>query len=42
LGKRPRVVPGSLMRFSSVLMSRVLPRRTAITVMGRASRDVLG
>lgn len=42
LGKGPRVVPGSMMRFSSVLMSRVLPRRTAISVMGRASRDVLG
>jgi uncharacterized protein len=42
LGKGPRVVPGSMMRFSSALMSRVLPRRTAISVMGRASRDVLG
>lgn len=42
LGRRPQVVPGSMMRFSSVLMSRVLPRRTAISVMGRASRDVLG
>lgn len=42
LGKRPRVVPGSIMKASSVFMSRVLPRRVAITVMGRASRDVLG
>lgn len=42
LGKRPRTVPGSMMRFSSVLMSRLLPRRTAISVMGRASKDVLG
>jgi short-subunit dehydrogenase len=42
LGKRPKTVPGSMMRFSSVLMSRVLPRRTAISVMGRASKDVLG
>ena len=42
LGRKPRVVPGSMMRFSSVLMSRVLPRRTAITLMGRASKDVLG
>jgi uncharacterized protein len=42
LGKRPRTVPGGLMRFSSVLMSRVLPRRTAITIMGSASKDVLG
>jgi short-subunit dehydrogenase len=42
LGKGPRVVPGSMMKFSSVLMSRLLPKRVAITVMGRASKDVLG
>jgi uncharacterized protein len=42
LGKRPKTVPGVMMRFSSVLMSRLLPRRTAISVMGRASKDVLG
>lgn len=41
LGKRPRVVPGPMMKFSSALMTRLLPRRTAIAVMGRASRDVL-
>jgi short-subunit dehydrogenase len=42
LGKGPRVVPGSIMKFSSALMSRLLPKRVAITVMGRASKDVLG
>ena len=40
LGRRPRAVPGALMRFSAPVMSRLLPRRTAITVMGRASRGV--
>jgi short-subunit dehydrogenase len=40
LGRGPRVVPGALMRVSSVLMSRVLPRRTAIGVISRASRDL--
>lgn len=39
LGRRPRAVPGALMRISSAVMSR-LPRRTAITVMARASRDL--
>jgi short-subunit dehydrogenase len=37
LGRGPRVVPGALMRVSAVLMSRLLPRRTAITMIGRAS-----
>jgi short-subunit dehydrogenase len=37
LGRGPRTVPGAMMRVSSVLMSRVLPRRTAIQVIGRAS-----
>ncbi|MCP2323839.1 hypothetical protein HDA40_002346 [Hamadaea flava] len=41
LGKRPRVVPGALMKVSSAILSR-LPRRTAISIMGRASKDVLG
>jgi uncharacterized protein len=41
LGRRPRVVPGSLMRVSAQLMTRALPRRTAIGVIGRASQDVL-
>jgi short-subunit dehydrogenase len=40
LGRGPRVVPGALMRFSSVLMTRVMPRRTAISIISRASRDL--
>jgi short-subunit dehydrogenase len=40
LGRGPRVVPGPLMRVSSAVMSRLLPRRTAIHVIARASRDV--
>jgi len=40
LGRGPRVVPGLGMRVSSVLMSRLLPRRTAIAVIARASRDL--
>jgi short-subunit dehydrogenase len=39
LRRGPRVVPGSLMRVSSVVMSR-LPRRTAIGIISRASRDL--
>lgn len=42
LGRRPRVVPGALMRVSSVIMSRLLTRRAAITTIERASKDVLG
>ncbi|RKR85962.1 hypothetical protein BDK92_0180 [Micromonospora pisi] len=40
LGRGPRVIPGLTMRFSSALMSRLLPRRTAIAVIARASRDL--
>jgi short-subunit dehydrogenase len=39
LGHGPRIVPGFTMRLSSALMSR-LPRRTAIAVISRASRDL--
>ncbi|NUT36547.1 MAG: SDR family NAD(P)-dependent oxidoreductase [Hamadaea sp.] len=41
LGKRPRTVPGALMRVSSMFMNRLLPRQTAVRLIGRASRDVL-
>jgi short-subunit dehydrogenase len=41
LGHGPRTVPGALMRFSAGVMSRLLPRRTAIRVMGRANAAVL-
>jgi short-subunit dehydrogenase len=40
LGRGPRMVPGFTMRVSSALMSRLLPRRTAIAVIARASRDL--
>jgi short-subunit dehydrogenase len=39
LGRGPRVVPGLTMRLSAALMSR-LPRRTAIGIISRASRDL--
>jgi len=42
LGKQPRVVPGAMMKASAAFLGRALPRRTAISIMGRASRDVLG
>jgi short-subunit dehydrogenase len=33
----PRTVPGGLMKFSAALMTRLLPRRTAIGIIGRTS-----
>jgi short-subunit dehydrogenase len=33
----PRTVPGGLMKVSAALMGRLLPRRTAIGIIGRAS-----
>lgn len=40
LGHGPRVVPGALMKVSSTVMSRLLPRRAAIALIARASRDL--
>jgi short-subunit dehydrogenase len=40
LGRRPRTVPGGLMRISSSLLSRLLPRRVAIALIARASRSL--
>jgi short-subunit dehydrogenase len=40
LGRGPRVVPGLTMRLSSAVMSRLLPKRTAIAIIARASRDL--
>jgi short-subunit dehydrogenase len=40
LDRGPRVVPGLTMRISSALMSRLLPKRAAIAVISRASRDL--
>lgn len=42
LGRGPRVVPGGLMRVAAPVMSRLLPRRTAIAVMGRGYRSANG
>jgi short-subunit dehydrogenase len=33
----PRTVPGGLMKFSAALLTRLLPRRTAIGIIGRTS-----
>jgi uncharacterized protein len=40
LGRGPRVVPGLTMRISSAVMSRLLPKRAAIAIIARASRDL--
>lgn len=40
LRRGPVVVPGTFMRTATAAM-RLLPRRTAVTVMGRASRDLM-
>ncbi len=40
LGRRPAVVPGRTNRIASFLLQRLLPRRAAIGIMGRASRSV--
>jgi short-subunit dehydrogenase len=42
LGRRPRTVPGVFMKASSPVMTRLLPRRVAIAIMGRATGEVLG
>src|SRR5690348_10577409 len=41
LGHGPRVVPGRFMRLSTALMTRLMPRRSAITVMAKATERVL-
>ena len=40
LGRGPRIVPGALMKVSAAVMSRLLPRRAAIAMISRASRDL--
>lgn len=40
LGRRPRAVPGGLMKFSAVLTGRLLPKRAAIALIERASGDL--
>lgn len=41
LGRGPRVVPGAFMRFSTAMMARLMPRRSAIDLMARATERVL-
>lgn len=38
LGRRPSVVPGALNRLAAFAFTRLLPRRTSIRIMGRATR----
>ncbi len=40
LGHGPRTVPGRLMRMSSVLTSRLMPKRAAIALIAKASADL--
>jgi len=40
LGGGPRTIPGAVNRISSVVMSRLLPKRAAIAIFARASRDL--
>ena len=40
LGKGPRLVPGLINRMSAQLMSRLLPRRTAIRLIGRNTKHI--
>jgi len=42
LGRRPSLVPGALNRLAAFFLVRVFPRRTAIWVMGRATRQLYG
>jgi uncharacterized protein len=40
LGRRPRTVPGRLMKVGAVVTGRLLPRRAAIALIARASSDI--
>jgi short-subunit dehydrogenase len=42
LGRGPSVVPGAFYRLSAFVMERLLPRRMAIRIMGRATRKLYG
>jgi short-subunit dehydrogenase len=42
LGHGPSIVPGAFYRFSAFVMDRLLPRRMAIRIMGRATRKLYG
>jgi uncharacterized protein len=40
LGRGPSVIPGAFYRFSAFVMNRLLPRRLAVRIMGRATRKL--
>jgi short-subunit dehydrogenase len=42
LGRKPSVVPGWFYAFSAFVMNRLMPRRMAIRIMGRATRNLYG
>jgi short-subunit dehydrogenase len=42
LGRGPSVVPGALNKVASFAFARLLPRRTSIRIMGRATRRLYG
>jgi uncharacterized protein len=42
LGRRPSLVPGALNRLAAFLLVRVFPRRLAVWVMGRATKQLYG
>jgi hypothetical protein len=42
LGKGPSAVAGRVNRLSAFVMTRLLPRRTAVGTIGRAMRSLYG
>jgi hypothetical protein len=41
LGRGPRIVPGAVSRLSAAVLTRLFPRRAAIAIVARASRDLI-
>jgi short-subunit dehydrogenase len=42
LGRRPTAIPGRTNRLARLVMGRLLPRRTAVRLMGSATRRMYG
>jgi hypothetical protein len=42
LGRGPNVIPGRSNRLAAFFMGRLLPRRTAVLIMGRVLRGIYG
>jgi hypothetical protein len=40
LGHRPSVIPGFVNRMTDLFMGRLLPRKLAVTIMGKATRQL--